>query len=269
MRVDEHTIELAAAPVFYRSAAAADPPPVFLHGVPASSDDWEAALALTGGIAPDLLGFGRSAKAGNLEFSLPGQAAFVLALLDELAIDTARLAGTQWGALVALEIAAQAPERVERLALIEPPRLLSGHAWSRLERAWRTPLLGELTMGSTTRWLLGRWLRTGALPPTPVPGRDEAAQLESMWGHFDQGTQRAVLRLYRSTEADHLSRLAPRLGALRCPVLALGAAGSGPEGVATLRSESSLPWDALLPAAARGSAPGDLDALAAFLRAEV
>jgi pimeloyl-ACP methyl ester carboxylesterase len=61
VRVDEHTIEVAGAPVFYRSAPnPAGAPPLYLHGVPTSSDDWVTLLARTGGVAPDLIGFGRS-----------------------------------------------------------------------------------------------------------------------------------------------------------------------------------------------------------------
>ena len=35
---------LDQSPVFYRSAPAADPPPLYLHGVPTSSDDWSELL---------------------------------------------------------------------------------------------------------------------------------------------------------------------------------------------------------------------------------
>jgi hypothetical protein len=43
VRVDEHTIEVAGAPVFYRSAPSpAGTPALYLHGVPTSSDDCSA-----------------------------------------------------------------------------------------------------------------------------------------------------------------------------------------------------------------------------------
>ena len=44
---------------------------LYLHSVPTSSDDWAALLELSGGLAPDLPGFGRTSKAGNLDYSLP------------------------------------------------------------------------------------------------------------------------------------------------------------------------------------------------------
>ena len=77
MRVDEHTFQLDDSPVYYRSADAPGMPKLYLHGIPTSSDDWLDFLARTGGIAPDLVGFGRSGKSGHLNYSLPGLAAFV------------------------------------------------------------------------------------------------------------------------------------------------------------------------------------------------
>jgi hypothetical protein len=37
--VDEHTIELAGSPLYYRSVSAPGVPALYLHGVPTSSDD--------------------------------------------------------------------------------------------------------------------------------------------------------------------------------------------------------------------------------------
>lgn len=194
MRVDEHTIELASAPVHYRSAPAGAVTPVYLHGVPASSEEWTSQLERTGGVAPDLLGFGRSAKGGHLEYTVPALAAFVQLLIDHLELQRVALVGRQWGAVVALELAARI--RPERIALIDPLPLIAGHRWGRLERALRTPLIGELAMGATTKKALARFL-------------PETAHLDSAWHDFDQGTQRAILRLYRATEPDYLARLEP------------------------------------------------------------
>ncbi len=196
MRVDEHTIELASSPVFYRSACAPGVPPVYLHGLPTNSDDWSPLLQRTGGIAPDLIGFGRSGKAGNLDYTLGGLAGFVARLLDELELSSVSLVGHQWGAAVALELAARDPARVERLVLVDPLPLVAGHAWTGLARALTRPLLGELAMGALAKPLFARRLRSGAARPgTAWP--DE--RVDAAWEAFDQGTQRAILRLYRST----------------------------------------------------------------------
>ena len=65
-------------------------------------------------VAPDLRGFG-SRPPGPAPFSHAGD---VLALLDGLGAERADLVGASFGGLVALEVAALAPERVRSLALV-------------------------------------------------------------------------------------------------------------------------------------------------------
>jgi pimeloyl-ACP methyl ester carboxylesterase len=194
--VDEHTIELSSVPVFYRAAEATDAPTVYLHDLLSSSDDWLAMLERTGGVAPDLIGFGRSAKGGELDYSIPGLADFVEDLLAALAIDHARLVGHGWSAAVALELARRRPDRIERAVLINPLPLVEGFRWPRAARTWRIRVVGELTMGFTQRWMLARALRRASA--TPGVWSDE--RMEAVWNQFDQGTQRAILRLHRSVD---------------------------------------------------------------------
>jgi pimeloyl-ACP methyl ester carboxylesterase len=198
VRVDEHTISLDESPVFYRSSAdTPDVPVLYLHGIPTSSDDWVGFLARTGGIAPDLVGFGRSGKGGHLDYSVPGLTGFVERLLAELGVDTVKLVAHDWGAAIGLALAHRHPERVQRLVVLNAPPLFEGFEWPRLARWLRTPLIGEGVMGSFTRGMLARTLRSASV-------RDDAwpdARLEAVWDQFDQGTQRAVLRLVRSANA--------------------------------------------------------------------
>jgi pimeloyl-ACP methyl ester carboxylesterase len=207
--VDEHTIELGSVPVYYRAVEATGAPPVYLHDLPTSSDDWIAALERTGGIAPDLIGFGRSAKGGELDYSITGLADYVEDLLAELAIERARLVGHGWSAAVALELARRHPARIDRLLLINPLPLLDGFHWPKLARAWRLRAIGELTMGFTQRWMLARALRRASVSPEAWPGERVAA----VWSQFDQGTQRAILRLHRSVDNDARETPVTDLGA--------------------------------------------------------
>jgi pimeloyl-ACP methyl ester carboxylesterase len=192
--VDEHTIELGSAPVFYRRAAAIGPTPVYLHDVPTSSDDWVPLLERTGGLAPDLIGFGRSAKGVELDYSVPGLADFVEDLLGALGLDSRRLVGHGWGAAVALDLARRRPDQIERLVLINPLPLVEGFEFSPLARLWRIRFVGELTMGFTQRWMLARAVRRAST--TDWSG----GRIPTIWKQFDQGTQRAILRLYRSVD---------------------------------------------------------------------
>jgi pimeloyl-ACP methyl ester carboxylesterase len=215
LRVDEHTIELAGSPIYYRSAPAPATPPLYLHGVPTSSDDWTGFLARTGGLAPDLIGFGRSGKGGHLDYSIDGHADFIEALLELVGADRVQLVAHDWGAGGGLAFAQRHPERVERIVLLNAVPLLDGFRWHRVARIWRNPVLGELAMGSTTRWILGRALRRGSTNPNAWP--DE--RISTIYEHFDQGTQRAILRLYRSAPEARLADAGAGLNSLKMPTL--------------------------------------------------
>ena len=201
--VERHT-EIDGLEVHWRQAG--DAPILCVHGVPTASWEWEALLALTGGVAPDLPGFGRSAKPGDFDYSIPGYDRFLEAFCEHVGLERLSLVVHDWGG-VGLAFAQRFPERIERLVVLTTVPLLPGYRWHRVARAWRTPVLGELTMGFATRWSFRR-----SLPP-------EIA--DRAWADFDQGTQRAILRLYRSADPDVLERHGQRLGELRCPALVL------------------------------------------------
>jgi len=207
VRVDEHTFQLDDSPIYYRSADAPGMPKLYLHGIPTSSDDWVECLARTGGIAPDLIGFGRSGKGGHLDYSLDGLADFVDRFLAHVGVNGfLQVVAHDWGAAVALTFARRHVGRVRRLVILNAPPMLPGFEWPRLFRLWRTPLAGELLMGATTKRLLARTLRRGSVRPDAWP--DE--RIAAVWQQFDQGTQRAILRLVRSAADDVIGDGGPR-----------------------------------------------------------
>ena len=96
-------------------------PVVLLHAGVCDHRMWEGiapALREAGRkvIAPDLRGFG-TRPPGLSPFSHSGD---VLALLDGIGAERAHLVGASFGGLVALEVAALAPDRVSSLALLAP-----------------------------------------------------------------------------------------------------------------------------------------------------
>jgi pimeloyl-ACP methyl ester carboxylesterase len=218
-------------PVFWRSAspersvngasaAAAqatdgDPAvPLYLHGVPESSDAWLDFLARSGGLAPDLPGFGRSGKPGSLSFTIEEYADFIESFLALVEVERVQLVVHDWGA-VGLTFAQRHPERVERLVVINAVPFLPGYRWHRTARIWRTPVLGELSMGSINRPLLRLLSREANATPGPMPD----SWIDSVLAHFDQGTQRAILRLYRSSPPERLTAAGEHLGELGVPSL--------------------------------------------------
>jgi pimeloyl-ACP methyl ester carboxylesterase len=248
--------EHARQPVFWRSAptpggtgsgASDDAVPLYLHGVPGNSDEWLALrehhakrpwwkrwwrseraedewiepppyetgfLERSGGLAVDLPGFGRSGKPAFLRYTIDEYGRFIERFLDLVEVERVKLVMHDWGA-VGLAFAQRAPERVERLVIINAVPFLPGYRWHRTARMWRTPGLGELAMGATndfTTWLLSHESNT---TPGPMPG----GWRESVSEHFDQGTQRAILRLYRSSPPATLAAAGARLGELRMRAL--------------------------------------------------
>jgi pimeloyl-ACP methyl ester carboxylesterase len=217
LAVTEHTEELDGIPVFWRQAGLAGRvPALYLHGVPSSSDDWVAFLARGGGIAPDLPGFGRSGKRGDWDYSIAGYDAFLERFVDQLGLERFALVMHDWG-VVGLALAQRMPERIERVVLMNVVPFLPGYRWHWAARMWRRRLVGELFMGSTTK--LGLKLLSRASNATPGPLPDEL--LSAIWEHFDQGTQRAILRLYRSSPPEVLAAAGARLGDLNAPALVL------------------------------------------------
>lgn len=213
-RVDEHMIEDAGSPVFYRSSPGSDV--LYLHSVPTSSDDWVGLLEQTGGVAVDLPGFGRSGKGGQLDYSMNAYVDFLERFLRMLELERVMIVGHGWGATFGLLLALRRPEAVSRLALIDAVPLLDGFSWPRPVPWWRRPVVGELVMGSVSQRLLARTLRAGSASAAAWP--DE--RVKAVWEQFDQGTQRAILRLHRSVDvADLAAAGGPALERVGVPAL--------------------------------------------------
>ena len=73
--------------------------PLYLHGVPDSSDVWLEFLARSGGLAPDLPGFGRSGKPGSLSFTIDEYADFVESFLELVGVERVSMVVHDWGAV--------------------------------------------------------------------------------------------------------------------------------------------------------------------------
>lgn len=98
-------------------------PLVLLHGTSASLHTWEGWVdALKGErrvIRIDLPGFGLTGPAPDGDYHLARYSRFVGALLDDLGLKQVVLAGNSFGGQVAWKFAADAPDRVARLVLVD------------------------------------------------------------------------------------------------------------------------------------------------------
>jgi pimeloyl-ACP methyl ester carboxylesterase len=199
------TAQLGEQLVHWHEAEPAAPDPVlYLHGVPNAGGMWAPFLARTGGIAVDLPGFGRSGKRGDLDAGFESLGRFVGDFADHLGLERVRLCMHDWGG-VGLLWAMREPARVERVVLLDAVPFLPGYRWHPTARRWRRRVIGELAMGFSVRPVLKRALPQGM--------GDEVADA------FDVGTQRSILRLYRSAPEAALASAGEGLKAITAPAL--------------------------------------------------
>lgn len=156
--------------------AGAGAPLLLLHGIGSSARAFAPAPAHLAGrrvIAPDMPGYGGSAPLA--EATPEGFAAWLVALLDALALPRADVVGHSLGALLAAALAQRAPERIGTLVLSAPAR---GYAtdnpadWPEAARA----RLADLERLGATAYAAARAPRLVA--PGAAPEVREAVQRE-------------------------------------------------------------------------------------------
>ena len=193
-------------------------PILYLHGNPTAGWLWEPFLERTGGVAPDLPGFGRSSLPGDFEPTLEGYARFLQSLADALVPERFALVVHDIGAIAGLVMAQRMPERITRLVVMNHAPLLPGYRWHKGARLWRRPLVGELAMRFVfTRRGVHRVLfsREGEALPSAFLDRVRAA--------LDEREKRAILALYRSMSESDLADAGRDLGAIKAPALVVWA----------------------------------------------
>jgi pimeloyl-ACP methyl ester carboxylesterase len=108
---------------FVEAGDACAPPVVLVHGLASSNFVWHdviVPLAAEGFrvIAPDMIGFGFSAKPRDGDYTIESQARVLIHLLDALGIERATLIGSSYGGAVAAVCALDYQARVARLVLV-------------------------------------------------------------------------------------------------------------------------------------------------------
>jgi pimeloyl-ACP methyl ester carboxylesterase len=191
---------------------------VAVHGNPGSAEELAGIVGTAGrhlrAVAVDMPGFGRSERPADFPYTVEGYARHLGAVLDALDIDRAHLLLHDFGGAWGLRWAVDHPGRTRSVVLMNAAGM-PGYRWHGLARLWRTPWLGELLMAGTTRAAFMLLLRHGN--PTPIP----PGHLRRMFEQFDEGTRRAVLRLYRATHPDDYAWLEPLLRSQALPALVL------------------------------------------------
>jgi pimeloyl-ACP methyl ester carboxylesterase len=118
------------------------PAVLLVHGFPDSSHLWRHQVpALTAAglrvIAPDMRGFGASDRPAEVAaYRLSRTVADLVAILDALGIDRARVVGHDWGAAVSWLLAAIRPDRVERLVAMSVGHPARRPSFADREKSW-------------------------------------------------------------------------------------------------------------------------------------
>ena len=152
------------------------PAVVLLHGIPGQGRAWEEVEAVLDGsfdvVTPDLIGFGASDGPSRPTIDTVGpaaQAAGIAALLDDLGVHSATVAGHDFGAPVAALLAARRPDLVGALSL------LSGNTFPDTPIPLPLALTNAPIIGGLCSRLLfsapslGLMLRQGTGPGSPPP----------------------------------------------------------------------------------------------------
>jgi pimeloyl-ACP methyl ester carboxylesterase len=69
-------------------------------------------------VAPDMVGFGFSERPGDIDYGVQTWADQTVGLMDSLGIENASLVGNSFGGAIAVRIAVQHPQRVDKLVLM-------------------------------------------------------------------------------------------------------------------------------------------------------
>lgn len=188
-------------------------PVVLLHQTPRSADEYREVLPLLArrhrAMALDTIGFGCS-DPPPWRPTIERYAAVVLEALDALGVRRAAVVGHHTGGVIAIELAARAPERVDRLVLSSTPYV---DAESRARRADAAPI-DEVRPDPEGRHLTELWQRRRGFYP---PDRPELLE------RFVRDALRAQTPLEDGHRAVGAYRMEDRIGRVRAPVLLIGA----------------------------------------------
>jgi 3-hydroxybutyryl-CoA dehydrogenase len=187
-------------------------PVLLLHQTPRSWREYALVLPILGAqrrcIALDTAGFGESDPMP--EASIAAWAGAALAALDALGIARAHVVGHHTGGVIAVELAARAPERVASLALSSTPYTDAGFRRARAER----PPIDAVEPSSDGTHLAALWQKRQPFYPAGRPELLQAFVADALKASGDVEAGHRAVASYRMED---------KLGAVRAPVLLLHA----------------------------------------------
>ena len=204
-------IRVGDADLHYEVAGTGDTV-VLLHGLGSSMRDWGSQIARLSTqyrvVSIDLRGHGRSSRPRG-PYRMADFAADIAAILAHLGVDSAHICGISLGGMVAFQLAADFPERVRTLAIINSGPAFPGRT-----------LKGRLTLLS--RFAVIRMKGLPALAPI-IAGRlfpkpEQELHRRTFIQRFAENDRSAYEHTMRAIGKFDVS---DRLDRIRCPVLVL------------------------------------------------
>jgi pimeloyl-ACP methyl ester carboxylesterase len=134
--IASHSIRVQGYRVHYLAQGPANGPAVVLvHGLGARAEDWQnlTPYLVKAGFrvyCPDLPGYGRSERPKNFSYSVRDEAGVVVSFLDALGLKQVDLGGWSMGGWIIELVAAEHPERVNRLMLFDAAGLDVKPSWN-------------------------------------------------------------------------------------------------------------------------------------------
>lgn len=150
------------------------PPLVLIHGFTAAVDWWEAVVPRLAGehrvLAFDLFGHGGSEKPRS-GYDVPHQAAALAQALRRLGVDDATVVGHSLGGNVAVGLAEAAPERIERVVIVDTAVDRDRTSLDFTARLTFQPLIGEALWRVKPDAAIRDGLEVGFAPGFEFPDR--------------------------------------------------------------------------------------------------
>jgi pimeloyl-ACP methyl ester carboxylesterase len=198
-----------AVGAIHYATAGEGPPVLLLHQTPRSWDEYRDVIPILArerrAIAMDTLGYGDSHKPTR-RCGIEDYARGAVALLDALEVDAAAVVGHHTGAVIAMELAATYPHRVERLVLSASPWLDAAAREARKGKA----IVDHVEAKPDGSHVAELWQQRQRFYPKD---RDDLLH------RFVVDALKAGEKLKEGHEACSNYRMEERIGRVRCPTL--------------------------------------------------
>ena len=191
---------------------------LLLHGIPSSSYLWRDVIdplaATFDVLAPDLLGYGDSDKRLDADLSIAAQARYMVAFMESIGVHQAAVVGHDIGGGIAQLMAADEPQRVARLILVDS---VVDNNWPVADIArLKEPVWDQIMVNIDLRKGLRKGLEAGMV----TEGRVTDELVDEWTRPFqDLGGRRAYLRAARALNNRDLVSRSKHIEEIETPTL--------------------------------------------------